>query len=280
MRIRKPSPALVISMVALVLSTAGTGVAARGLITGREVKDNSLSGRDIRNKTLTPKDFKGSVKGARGTAGAPGQPGPAGPSGPAGPGGPAGPAGPAGAKGDTGAQGPPGPSTGPAGGHLSGSYPNPLLADNSVTSAKVAPNTLDAVDIATDAIAASELEQQSVGTSELSTQRRVDYRPPHAAAATTVLNDFGNLTLKATCTGGDIELIATTTVSPSLLASTIGAKDDDFTHGDLHDVMSTTDDNVTGSLVYRSGNGPVVTVEWLSFETVNGCYVAGIATLG
>jgi hypothetical protein len=59
-----------------------------------------------------------------------------------------GPAGPKGATGATGAQGPKGdkgdtgPSTGPAGGVLTGNYPNPGLAANSVTGANVQQETL------------------------------------------------------------------------------------------------------------------------------------------
>ena len=96
-------PGTWISLVAVVLASAGTAVAA-SMITGANVRNSTLTGVDVRNRSLTKKDFRGSVRGPRG---------PRGPQGPQGLTGPAGPAGPA---------------TGAAGGALTGSYPDPQLA--------------------------------------------------------------------------------------------------------------------------------------------------------
>lgn len=101
-KLRRPSAATVMAFMALMVALSGTAVGedavstAKKLITGKQIKDNSVSSRDIKNGSLLAKDFK------------PGQI----------------PAGPAGPRGE---QGPPGPSTGPAGGDLEGSYPNPKL---------------------------------------------------------------------------------------------------------------------------------------------------------
>ena len=53
----RPSPALVIALVALFAAGAGTATAAR-LISGRSIKNNSVTGRDIRNNSLGNGDIK------------------------------------------------------------------------------------------------------------------------------------------------------------------------------------------------------------------------------
>src|SRR5690242_19109983 len=84
-RLRLPSPALLVALVALFATMSGTAVAAK-LITGKDVKNGSLQVKDLSAKA------RATLKGATG---------------------PQGPAGPAGADGATGATGAAGPAGAP-----------------------------------------------------------------------------------------------------------------------------------------------------------------------
>jgi hypothetical protein len=81
LRKSRPTPATIISVLALVVATGGTSYAALS-VTGKDVVNQSLSGKDIENQTLTGKDVKNAS--LKGKDFAPGQL-PAGPQGPQGP---------------------------------------------------------------------------------------------------------------------------------------------------------------------------------------------------
>jgi hypothetical protein len=62
--LRKPSAALVISIIALVLAASGTAVAASKLVSGNSlIKQGSLSGNRLKSHTLTAKQINVSALG-------------------------------------------------------------------------------------------------------------------------------------------------------------------------------------------------------------------------
>jgi len=106
---RRPSPAVAISIAALVLAGTGSATAA-SLIDGSSLKNNTVSGSKIKDRSITLKDIHPSARTAlRGqTTLAGGQAGPQGPKGEPGDTGAPGVPGPQGAKGDPGLPGVPG----------------------------------------------------------------------------------------------------------------------------------------------------------------------------
>ena len=56
-RVRRPSPALVVAVLALSVALGGTSYAAI-TITGAQIKDGSITTRDIRNRSLRAEDFQ------------------------------------------------------------------------------------------------------------------------------------------------------------------------------------------------------------------------------
>jgi hypothetical protein len=103
----------VYGLVAIFIALGGTAVAAtvaKNSVTSKSIQNNAIKGKDVRNEALTADDIDESTLN--------------------------------GIEGPQGPQGPPGPATGGAGGALTGTYPNPGLAANSVGAAEVAANSI------------------------------------------------------------------------------------------------------------------------------------------
>jgi len=101
---RRPSPAFILALAALIVALTGSAVAAvalpRNSVGTAQLKPNSVVSSKVRNYTLVRADFKPSQvpRGRRGPRGPAGLAGPTGPAGPPGSAGPPGPAGVSGAQ--------------------------------------------------------------------------------------------------------------------------------------------------------------------------------------
>lgn len=85
--------AVVVAALALIVS-AGAGATASLLVTGKQIKDGTVTTKDVKNRSLKVKDLspkaKAKLRGATGPAGPRGATGATGATGPAGPAGPTG----------------------------------------------------------------------------------------------------------------------------------------------------------------------------------------------
>ena len=69
MKLRRPSPALLIACLALFISLGGVSYGvATGFIDSRELKNNTIRTQDIRNNDIRGKDIRNSTIGGRDVA--------------------------------------------------------------------------------------------------------------------------------------------------------------------------------------------------------------------
>src|SRR5688572_15684613 len=70
---------MALSIVSPAIGTPSPLARAAKLISGNQIANSSITGKDVKNRSLTRSDFRGSVRGPRGLRGAQGPQGPAGP---------------------------------------------------------------------------------------------------------------------------------------------------------------------------------------------------------
>jgi hypothetical protein len=132
--------------------------------------------------------------------------------------------------------------TGPAGGALAGSYPDPGLALNAVGSPVIADNAVGSTEIATDAVGAPEIGVGAVGADEIA---NVAVGAPEMApnsVGTSELQDnavFGNNVADSSLTGSDI-VESTLDVGIGKTFHTSTPCDDDSHSGELCAFMTLT----------------------------------------
>ena len=228
---RRPSPALVISCIALFVSLGGVSYGvATGFIDSREIKNNQVRSSDLRNNTIRTFDIRNNeVRGFD-------------------------------------------------------------IRNSSVQGRDVALNTLTGADVSEQDLgkvpsAAAADTAASVGGV---TPKVISYAGETGSGFVPVLS-LGGLTLEASCAAGPaLNVRANPAVANSEISADLGAatSDLDFDPGDNTLIAANPGDG-TGSAVFASADGRVVTVQGLVREEANGvrgttndCGFFGVAQAG
>ncbi len=161
----KPSPAMAVALMSLFVALSGVAYAtvSKNSVKSKHVKDGALQGKDLKADTVTGAQVAESTLTLPSSA----------------------------------------TPSGAAGGDLSGTYPNPLIGNDKVTSAKVAADSLTAADLAPDSVGSSEVAADSLTAGDLA--------PDSVGSSEIAANAVGTSEVTAGSIGSD-ELKAISTV--------------------------------------------------------------------